>query len=556
MDERESVRCSVCSKQFSSKRKLNHHITQSHNGRSKTEECLIKKEFDENTSAVWKRYKMLKIKLENDETEQHSFEVIAPKPLNVQFKNNEISTTEEYLIKNEVDNTYVCNNDDLNVKFEKECFNGCVFESDIEIVRHELFDAENELTPTFDCNYCQKSFKTKRRIKNHILSIHYPCNEIDTSNCTNSIDNYTRNKDVLFICGICLKSFSSKSNLKRHWRIHTDEKAFKCNVCEKTFGRKENLKTHKMTHTGEKPFRCDICEKGFNTQSNLKTHKKNHTGEKPFRCDVCEKCYNTQSYLKTHKRTHTGEKPFRCNVCERTFRQQSSLKIHKRIHTGEKPYKCDVCAKTFCQQSTLKTHERIHIGGVRYECSVCKKSCNNDDLNVKFEKECFNDCVFESDIEIVRHELFDAENELTPTFDCNYCQKSFKTKRRIKNHILRHWRIHTDEKAFKCNVCERKFSQQSSLKTHERTHTRETLFRCDVCEKKFSQKSNLKNHERIHTGEKPYKCDVCAKTFCHQSNLKTHERIHIGGVRYECSVCKKSYSCQYHLKRHQAKAHD
>ncbi|XP_050435091.1 uncharacterized protein LOC126842247 [Adelges cooleyi] len=113
---------------------------------------------------VLKRYNMLKIKQENYETEEHSFdksfEVIKPKPLYVQFKNNEKSTTEEY---------FSCNNDDLNIKIEKERFDDCVFESEIEIVRHELFDAEEEPTPSFDCNYCQKSFKTKQKIKKHIL---------------------------------------------------------------------------------------------------------------------------------------------------------------------------------------------------------------------------------------------------------------------------------------------------------------------------------------------------------------------------------------------------
>ena len=64
-----------------------------------------------------------------------------------------------------------------------------------------------------------------------------------------------------------------------------------------------------------------------------------------------------------------------------------------------------------------------------------------------------------------------------------------------------------------CRFCPKEFKKHSQLVRHERIHTGDKPFKCDTCSQAFNQKNSLEIHRRTHTGDKPHKCDVCQMGF-------------------------------------------
>uniref|UniRef100_A0A672YH48 C2H2-type domain-containing protein n=1 Tax=Sphaeramia orbicularis TaxID=375764 RepID=A0A672YH48_9TELE len=145
-----------------------------------------------------------------------------------------------------------------------------------EVRRHmTIHTGENP----FRCSQCQKGFESKSEVRRHIrihtdekpfsCSLCHRCFR-DQSEVRRHMRIHTDEKP--FNCSQCQKGFRSRSEARRHMRIHTGEKPFSCTECSKRFIQKIHLNNHMTVHTGEKPFSCVVCQKGFTRKNHLQTH--------------------------------------------------------------------------------------------------------------------------------------------------------------------------------------------------------------------------------------------------------------------------------------------
>ena len=293
----------------------------------------------------------------------------------------------------------------------------------------------------------------------------------------------------------------------------------------------------KRKYTFRKPEEfCPHCKKSFHSEKRLVRHMK--VCGKDLVCEFCGEDFNTGAHnayskYEEHYYTHVEQKPFQCTVCSKGFVRKQELNKHQVIHTTEyAPQECLQCGSVFASVELLRKHTRKHERP-SWSCPKCSRQFVRQAL--------FN-----------QHVLI-CQKEIA----CEICGKVFQClTKNIKYRYQEHMFIHTGEKPYKCQFCERAFRDRSTRKKHERTHTGEKPYQCTMCEKAFSQLKLLRNHIFTHTGEKPFGCELCDLRFAKQCNLKYHMRVHTKEKPYTCHLCNKSFtqSGTYykHMRRHES----
>lgn len=115
----------------------------------------------------------------------------------------------------------------------------------------------------------------------------------------------------------------------------------------------------------------------------------------------------------------------------------------------------------------------------------------------------------------------------------------------MKTNLKRHEIGHYENKRHRCEVCNNKLTSKSNLEQHVKVvhaglkpysfahssfvkvhikaiHEKIREHNCNLCDKKFSFNTSLTMHLRSHTGEKPFKCHKCSYTSASTSHLTRH----------------------------------
>jgi len=73
---------------------------------------------------------------------------------------------------------------------------------------------------------------------------------------------------------------------------------------------------------------------------------------------------------------------------------------------------------------------------------------------------------------------------------------------------------------------------------------------CSMCERTFIAFSHLERHFRAHTGERPFKCEIYHLSLKSQSRVIQHSKLHSNETPFVCIFCERPSKSMQYLKSH------
>ena len=146
-------------------------------------------------------------------------------------------------------------------------------------------------------------------------------------------------------------------------------------------------------------------------------------------------------------------------------------------------YCCELCGSTF----TLKQNMNKHV-----------KNVHN-----KYEKMVFKDCKLcnykGNEVNLAYHVL---NKHRKTNLNCDMCTKVFSNKTNLNRHRRNE---HDMSETFECPTCYKSFSRHDDMKAHMKIHKTTEEIKlpqstvCDFCQKEFADKKTFRNTKRMFT---------------------------------------------------------
>ena len=98
----------------------------------------------------------------------------------------------------------------------------------------------------------------------------------------------------------------------------------------------------------------------------------------------------------------------------------------------------------------------------------------------------------------------------------------------------------------KCDICNKLFSNKSSLTRHIKSVHEKIKFKCEICDKELSRKDDLQRHKlSVHSKSIELECVVCERKFSRKDHLLAHKN-----VCCKCKHCHEQFSSPSELLNH------
>ncbi|XP_037309683.2 zinc finger protein 1035 [Pungitius pungitius] len=361
---------------------------------------------------------------------------------------------------------------------------------------------QNQQSPTkstpegFSCAYCSSRFLLFSQLQEHFLNAHKPETKgppMSSSPLQHHLSNIPNIKKEP-LDESCDKEFSDGATL-----IDTDSTVeskvpnlLSCQDCDASFANKAGLTSHLRVHSIGHPYNCITCKKGFWNKWLLHNHKK--------------KCrFGHISKRSTTQQSHVplkAEIDFVLNDSVLVFKEASESSGTGVLQTNFS------CKDEVTDKSPDNSEEQVHSSSsnekkaVQYQCSECDKS-------------------FTDGLMLISHlEDHGRQDQAKKRNACVECGQVFANQ----GNLVRHMKMHDDDRKFPCPECDKTFKNQSEVDIHQYSHDPNRSFTCRLCNQGFQKRQSLCDHYKDDHPDNMFTCRFCSKVYSVKKSLARHYR--------------------------------